>query len=218
MARPSVPLISRQGAVEAALGIIDARGLSGLSIRAMGAELGVNGASLYYHFENKAELEMAIAEWVLDTARLPVRPETDWRSSIIEANVAYREALLCHPNAVPLLLRLPLEAVAHPYWDSLVEATRREGLPDAALAVLTRALLSHAIGSAILVQRGMVDDGEPPWAALEDKDLDETASFVAASRAMLEGILAKHGLPTGNGAQPEAGRSRRRPQRTRPTR
>jgi AcrR family transcriptional regulator len=215
MARPTVPLISRQGAVQAALGIIDARGLSGLSIRALGAELGVNGASLYYHFENKAELEMAIAEWVLDTARLPVRPETDWRSSIIEANVAYREALLCHPNAVPLLLRLPLGAVAHPYWDSLVEATRREGLPDAALAVLTRGLVSHAIGSAILVQRGMVDDGTPPWAALEDKDPDETASFVAASWAMLEGILANHGLPSGNGAQPEARRSRRRPRPTR---
>jgi hypothetical protein len=110
-----------------------------------------------------------------------------------------------------LLLRLPLGAVAHPYWDSLVEATRREGLPDAALAVLTRGLVSHAIGSAILVQRGMVDGGTPPWAALEDKDLDETASFVAASRAMLEGMLAKHGLPSGNGGQPEPGRSRRRP-------
>jgi AcrR family transcriptional regulator len=48
MVRPIVPLISRQGAVHAALGIIDARGLSGLSIRALGAELGVNGASLYY--------------------------------------------------------------------------------------------------------------------------------------------------------------------------
>jgi AcrR family transcriptional regulator len=211
MARPIVPLISRQGSVQAALRIIDARGLTGLSIRALGAELGVNGASLYYHFENKAELEMAIAEWVLDTARLPVRPDKDWRSSLIEAFVAYREAFLRHPNALPLLLRLPLGAVAHPYWDSLVEATRRDGLPDAALAVLTRGLVSHAIGSAILVQRGMVDDGVPPWAALEDKNVDETVSFVSASRAMLEGILAKHGLPSGNGAEPRAQRSGRRP-------
>ncbi|HEX9547693.1 MAG TPA: TetR family transcriptional regulator [Acidimicrobiales bacterium] len=215
MVRPIVPLISRQGAVQAALGIIDARGLSGLSIRALGAELGVNGASLYYHFENKAELEMAIAEWVLDTARVPVRPETDWRSSIFEAHVHYREALLRHPNAVPLLLRLPFRAVGQPYWDSLVEATRREGLPDAALAVLARGLVSHAIGSAILVQHGMVDDGTPPWAALEDKDVDETASFVAAGRAMLEGILAKHGLPSRSGARRKAGRSGRLPRPTR---
>lgn len=208
MARPSVPLISKQSAVEAALRLIDERGLKGLNMRALGAELGVNAASLYHHFENKEAIERAVGEYVLDTARLTIQPDVDWRTALIQAEVAYRKGLLRHPNALALLLHLPADGTAQAFWNSLVDATRREGIPDAILATLVRALHRLTVGFAIVAMGDTEEASPPPWVAMIQGGPDDDDAFALACSALLDGFLARQGLPTT--AATKGGRARGR--------
>jgi AcrR family transcriptional regulator len=177
----------------AALRIIDAEGLKGLNMRALGAALGVNGASLYHHFENKEAIEVAVAEYVLDTQRLPSRPDDDWRTSLVRAQVAYRDALLRHPNALPLLLRLPEEATTQTYFESLVDGARQDGVTTDAMVRIVGGLQALAIGSAIVVQRRMVgDEPNPAWMDLDGSaHPDDAATFADTCRALIEGVITK---------------------------
>jgi len=61
VARPKIPLISKRAALQAALDIIDTEGIDALSIRYLAEKLGVNGASLYHHFQNKDEIVVGAA-------------------------------------------------------------------------------------------------------------------------------------------------------------
>lgn len=195
MVRPSSPLISRANATVAALRIIDAEGLKGLNMRALGAALGVNGASLYHHFENKAAIEVAIAEYVLDTQRLPSAPDDDWRTSLVRAQVAYRNALLRHPNALPLLLRLPEQPAMQSYFESLVAGARHDGVTADAMILIVSGLQALAIGSAIVVQRRMMgDEPNPAWLELDGTRVgDDAAAFADTCHALIEGVLADSG-------------------------
>lgn len=196
MARPSSPLISRANATVAALRIIDTEGLTGLSMRALGAVLGVNGASLYHHFDSKAAIEIAVAEYVLDTERLPIGPDDDWQTSLVRAQVAYRDALLRHPNALPLLLRLPGQPAMQSYFESLVGGARRDGVPADAMVQIVGGLQALAIGSAIIVQRRMTgDESSPAWMELAGTTPGGDANtFADTCRALIDGVLAERGV------------------------
>src|SRR4051794_39580716 len=75
MVRPKTPLISEREVVRHALAILDAEGMEALSIRRLGKELNVNGASLYHHFANKDDILMAVGRAVLRDIK--VRPPGD---------------------------------------------------------------------------------------------------------------------------------------------
>ena len=70
MPRPKVPLISRRGVAEAALQLIDEKGLEAFNIRKLGEMLGVNGASLYHPYNSKAEIFEDVARLVLGGVEL----------------------------------------------------------------------------------------------------------------------------------------------------
>lgn len=103
MARPSTPLISPSKVITTALAVIDEEGVDALSIRSLGAKLGVNGSSLYHHFADK----QAILDQVVTLILSELEPLFDEPMEIDEWIVAvcvhYRRALLDHPNAIQLV-------------------------------------------------------------------------------------------------------------------
>jgi len=153
MARPKIPLISRRTALVAGLKIIDEEGLDALSIRRLADELGVNGASLYHHFDNKDEILTGVARLALAEVRTPDTRSEPWPVWIKRNAKRLRDALLEHPGLIPIVVsRGPLEL-----GTSMVESTaallEAEGLRLGAVVPLLEALELFAVSSAMHASR-----------------------------------------------------------------
>src|SRR5437588_2665596 len=109
------PALSRARVCREALALVDAEGLEALSMRRLGARLGVEAMSLYRHVRNKADLIDALYAAVLgdlvpegEAAATPAparRPpaaasSADWRALLGGLCRALRSALLRHPKVV----------------------------------------------------------------------------------------------------------------------
>ena len=130
--RASEPL-SREQIVRTALAVVDRDGLKGLSMRRLGAELGVDPMAVYYHIPNKEALLDAIVEAVMASIDLTVdHAEDSCEERVMCAAIAYREAMLAHANALPIVLsRGPATAAALRPVDLLTGILRAAGLPPA---------------------------------------------------------------------------------------
>ena len=100
--------LNRALIAETALSLIDERGLDQLSMRKLGAELGVEAMSLYNHVANKDDLLDAVAdrlyEHILDAY---TEPDGPWRVRAAEMALSYVSVAAVHPNAFPLLVGRP---------------------------------------------------------------------------------------------------------------
>ncbi|MCO1660467.1 TetR/AcrR family transcriptional regulator [Pseudonocardia humida] len=93
--------LSREGIVDAALGLVDRHGLAGLSMRRLGRELGVDPMAVYRHLPDKAALLDGIvdalhAEMDLDSPA----GAASWRQELATYAGRVREVLHRHPRAV----------------------------------------------------------------------------------------------------------------------
>ncbi|MFD8982452.1 GntR family transcriptional regulator [Streptomyces sp. NPDC059564] len=68
--------------VRAAVEIADAEGLAALTMRRLGAELGVSAMSLYRHVSSKEQLVVLMADAVFGEQTLPERPPPRWRERL----------------------------------------------------------------------------------------------------------------------------------------
>lgn len=99
------PLIQRETVIRAAIEIADADGPGSLSLERIAAALGVKAPSLYNHFSDKAEILAGVARSiVMETPRTPAPVGGDWKQWLIEASVRFRETLLKHSRAAPLVV------------------------------------------------------------------------------------------------------------------
>ncbi|MEU1431241.1 TetR family transcriptional regulator [Nocardia sp. NPDC005746] len=106
MARPKVPLLSRERIRDAALTLIDRDGLAELSMRKLAAELGVQAASLYTHYPTKDAVLDDIGGMLM--SRVDASSfDRGWRIGITHWAHSYRDALVRHPNFVAYLAAGP---------------------------------------------------------------------------------------------------------------
>src|SRR5437879_8120056 len=103
--------LSRERIAVAAVALIDGEGLDALSMRRLGAELGVEAMSLYRHFPSKAALLEAVVARLLAELPVPAPTAARWQEAFRALARAYRALLTRHPNAIPLLATLEL---SHP--------------------------------------------------------------------------------------------------------
>jgi TetR/AcrR family tetracycline transcriptional repressor len=192
-------LINRAEAVRTALDLIDADGLEAFSIRRLAAALGVNGSSLYHHFQDKEEILQGVRILVLREGRvgaLPTEPYT-WQEYLTEAIDRYRTTLLAHPNTAPLMRPSNLRPVGLGMWERMVDKLVDGGVPlDHAYPIIDSAE-TLAYGSALLnparlspQQRTSIrpDDDLPRLAsALEATSPSADQLFRLELRALLEG-------------------------------
>ena len=134
MPRPKVPLISKRKTLEVALHIIDKEGLDALSVRRLADELNVNAASLYHHFSNKDEILAGAARLALEDVRTPETRDEDW-TVWIERNVErLRNALVTHPDLIPIMMRRELLGIGVAELDTTAGLLEQEGVPLGAIA------------------------------------------------------------------------------------
>jgi TetR/AcrR family tetracycline transcriptional repressor len=151
--RPKIPLISRRKALVAALDIIDREGLDAMRIRRLGEELGVNGASLYHHFRNKDEIVVGAAELALQYVRTPDTRNEEWPAWLLRNNRRTREALMEHPNLIPVVLgRAPL-GIGTAMLESSASLLEEQGVPSDLILPLIETLEMLAIASAMYSRR-----------------------------------------------------------------
>ena len=149
MARPKVPLISRRRAFEVALDIIDREGIDALSIRRLADAMSINGASLYYHFENKDEIVVGAAKLALEEVRTPQVRDEPWRVWLVRNGRRLRSAFLDHPHLLPVMLRREALGIGAAQLDATAARLEEDGVPIGAIAPMLEALELYAISSAM---------------------------------------------------------------------
>lgn len=97
------PTLSREAIAAKALEMTDEAGLSGLSMRKLGAEFGVEAMSLYHYVKNKDDLLDAVLERLYLEIELPVDvPLNDWEQATRRGLRAFLDVLVRHPAALDL--------------------------------------------------------------------------------------------------------------------
>jgi AcrR family transcriptional regulator len=95
--------LSRESVAEGALALIDAEGLDALTIRRLAQSKGVTPMALYWHFKNKEELLVGVAErlWsLMDTRPDRSLPPLARVRALLESLIS---VLRAHREAVPVL-------------------------------------------------------------------------------------------------------------------
>jgi AcrR family transcriptional regulator len=152
---PGAPL-KREKIVSTALALVDRDGLNALSMRKLGAELGVDPMAVYYHIPNKQALLDAIVEAVMAGIDLSVdHPEDPAEERILCAAHAYLDAMLVHANALPIVLsRGPATLAALRPVELLIGVLRDAGLPPAEAFAGMNTIAAAVRGVAGMVAAG----------------------------------------------------------------
>ncbi|MFF5084951.1 TetR/AcrR family transcriptional regulator C-terminal domain-containing protein [Actinoplanes sp. NPDC000266] len=135
--------------LDAALALLDAGGPHAVTIRGTAAALGAAPSAVYTYFADKAALERALVELLLD---LPEKiTADDWRSEVEQLALELRRRLVAHPGAVPLLIGGPLEGPGPlRLGERLLALLAEGGLDPAAAARGSYAVMVFVLGAIAL--------------------------------------------------------------------
>ena len=188
--------LSRERVLKAALGLADAEGLAGVTMRRLAADLGVEAMSLYHHVAGKEALldglvEALVAEIEADLA-LSARPDEDWHAEVRRRCLTARDVMKRHPWAPGLLAsRSTIPADVFGLYEGVLAALIEGGF---SYSLAHRSL--HALGSLVLGfaqevfspnSAGAGDDDEPP-----DAELERLAEALPHLTAMVASELHDH--------------------------
>jgi TetR/AcrR family tetracycline transcriptional repressor len=210
MARPSKPLISKDACARAALDIIDAEGLEALSLERLAKTIGVRAPSLYHHFADKAEILARVARLV--TLEVPVPPEPspdDWQEWLVEMCIGFRQAIVAHPNAAPLLLLYYPRQFMLSSYERASRVLDQVGVPIELHIVIIEGVDKLTLGSGIYgayrratgqPEFPAVDPDRDPMLAraLEANPFGEEEAFAETVRSFLRGVVSAS-TPNRNG-------------------
>jgi AcrR family transcriptional regulator len=178
--------LTREGVCLAALELVDSEGKEALTMRRLGARLGVEAMSLYRHVRNKDDLLDALQAAILGGLGGALPADGDWRTRLRGLAEGLRDALLEHPNAIPILASRPVRApeALMPIVSAWM-ALEREGFSgdDARKAVIAVGVftIGHVLGEA---------SSEPaPYGGLPSRPGADEFEFGLS--AMLDGIAPR---------------------------
>ena len=182
-------VLDRRRVLDAAVVLIDCRGLRGLTMRGLGAYLGVNPMALYRYAPSREKLLDGVVKTVVD--ELYGDPEVylvahgdDWRDYLRRLAHGVRRRALAHPEVFPLIatrppaapwVRPPLRSLR--WVESFLDTLVGHGFPDAAAVGAYRAFSSFLLGhlllevSALGVDTGPVEEASPQTAGVAVENL-----------------------------------------------
>ncbi len=161
---------------QAAVELLDAQGVDGLTIRALGQALGVAPNAVYTYVASRRELERLTVEHVLrgvvDTAG-----DEPPRAAVTALCRAAHQALRRHPGAARLLMTAPMDGpVARGLHEQLLWHLVAAGLPVAEAARAAYLLITYVTGTAALADAELAPGAPPPT---EDAWVQARAAAVA---------------------------------------
>jgi AcrR family transcriptional regulator len=129
--------LTREAIVEAALRVLDAEGMDGLSMRRVGDELGASAASIYWHVRNKEELLQLVFERVVGEAELPRPDPSRWQQQLGLLAVQMRAIMKQHRDVARISLgRVPSGPAVALLTEWLFTLLTPVGIPDKVIAYL----------------------------------------------------------------------------------
>jgi AcrR family transcriptional regulator len=154
-------VLDRRMILDAGAEFIELHGLRQLSMRRLGAHLGVEGMSLYRHVPSRDNLLDGIVEVVLDDLygdpEVYLEPKDGWQDYLLRLARGLRRVALARPQIFPLIatrppqapwIRPPLRSVR--WIDSFLGALRSAGFSDDAAVAAYRAFSSFLLGHLLL--------------------------------------------------------------------
>jgi AcrR family transcriptional regulator len=124
---PPRPPLTKERVLQAAVDLADREGLGALTMRRLGAELGVEAMSLYKHVVNKEEILDGTVELVIGEIEIPSEGAA-WREAMKRRALSAREVFRRHSWAVGLLgARDSLGPNALRYLDAILGNLRSAG-------------------------------------------------------------------------------------------
>lgn len=141
--------LTRQAVLEAALALADREGLKALSMRRLGAELGVEAMTLYHHVPGKDALLDGLVEQLVTRVAPPGFGAADWRAGLRAYACDLLAALLAHPALIPVVTTRPAVTPANlRVMETALGFLCRAGFsPGRALDILY-AVVGFAVGHA----------------------------------------------------------------------
>jgi TetR/AcrR family tetracycline transcriptional repressor len=142
--------LKRADVVTGALALLDADGLDGLTMRKLGARLGVQAGGLYWHFTNKQALLEAMADRIVaEVVATPLEPGA-WDARLAELAHRLRRALLAHRDGARVVAgTYVIEPNTQRGGETALRILIDAGLPPDragwALFAVTYYVLGHAI-------------------------------------------------------------------------
>ena len=169
--------LSRGRILDAALRLVDEEGMGALSMRRLGAELGVNPMSIYHHLHGKGAVISGLVELVFSGMRVRYSDGSPWQDQVRAWAETYRDLVRSHPN---LVLEIVSSAAAvteavllvnEPLYAALDEA----GLPPAEVVVVADSVVDFVHGFAI------AEGAQPPGHPFDRRELLERLETGAAN-------------------------------------
>ncbi|MGF1472798.1 MAG: TetR/AcrR family transcriptional regulator C-terminal domain-containing protein [Rubrobacteraceae bacterium] len=199
--------LSRERILDAAMSFVDREGLEALSMRKLGAELGVEAMSLYNHVPSKGALLDGMVEVLLQRVEVPPESE-DWETRVREAYRRFRQLAHAHPNVFPLLIVRPPDTMDGAWLvEAFLETLHQAGFDPRAALQAYRTLTSFTVGYIISELRGFAmepGDGRTGAQGLTAEDfprlhelspelgyIDRDAEFEAGLNTILSGLRTK---------------------------
>ena len=196
--------LDRRTILLAAVQLIDENDLRYLTMRRLGAHLGVEGMALYHYIHGREDLLDGIVELVIDD--LYGDPDVyikadDWQDYMVRLAHGVRRIALAHPRVFPLVatrppaapwVRPPLRSLR--WMESFLETLHRCGFSDAASVAAYRAFSSFLLGHLLLeVSAQGADIG--PVEQTEPDDQPTTDLFEYPRLKSLEAELSQDNSP-----------------------
>ena len=145
--RPVRPALNREYIIQVALKLMDREGAEKLSMRKLGAELGVDPMAIYYYLPNKAALFDGIVEAIYAEVDFDPLATDDWRELIASFLRQLRDVLRRHPNAVHVLATRPGYTPANlALADKALDALSASGLSPRQALIVADCLRAYTIG------------------------------------------------------------------------
>lgn len=138
--------LTKERVLLAAVALADEIGISSLSMRRLGQELGVEAMSLYKHVANRNDILDGIVDIVAGEIEAP-SIKGDWKMAMRRRSVSAHEVLLRHPWATQLIVsRANVGPSMLHYVDATIGCLREAGFSYAMADHAWNAIDSHVYG------------------------------------------------------------------------
>jgi AcrR family transcriptional regulator len=187
--------------VQAAIDLLDAEGLEGLNMRALGRRLDSAATAVYWHVGSKDNLIALAGDQVWNEIALPDLTAVDWRTAATRMATDLHEMLTRHPWLVQafgsVLVFGPGKARHDDHGLAVFEAAGFTGAgADRALATVFTFVLGNALGPAAAASftRKLGRDGGDAGALMRDSmaKAREIAERFPRLRARLDTAAARY--------------------------
>jgi len=151
--------LSRDRIFDTALALVDRTGLSGLTMRRLASELGVEAMSIYHHVKNKRDLLQGVVDRAFVGVDPPPATGQDWQAWVRAWMKLGRAVFERHPGLFPVLTsNAVLGARALTFIDALFGRLATAGFDEGALVNTWQVLKAYLLGT--MVQERIVMDDE----------------------------------------------------------